>query len=218
MGSNNSRRIALAALLVGVVVLVRMWQAEAPAPSPAGDGVAKPGAAAPAEPTPGPARAPASEAQVAVVPSTPAAPQHRPAPAPAPLRLRVDAPTDVRVGDVFEARVDVDAGVPVSDLMFSIAYEKSRLSLVGRTQGAFVRQPGMRSEFGVDEPSDGNVEVIFRAMHGTVAAGSGGVVVLELEAIRPGASRIELQNVRSAGPGGEAMRGVALEHASVTIH
>jgi hypothetical protein len=124
----------------------------------------------------------------------------------------------VRVGDVFEAHIDVETAAPVRELMFSIAYEKSRLSLVGRTQGAFVRQPGMRSEFGVDEPSDGNVEVVFRAMHGTVATGSGRVVVLELEAIRAGAARVELQNVHSVGAGGEGMRGIAVEQAGVIIH
>jgi hypothetical protein len=136
----------------------------------------------------------------------------------APLRLEVRAPSDVRVGEVFQARVDIQATIPVRDLIFSIAYEKSRLSLVGRSEGAFVRQPGVRGEFGVDEPSDGNIEVMFRAVDGSVATGFGSLAELEFEAIRPGTSAIELTNVKSIDAGGEVNADVFVAHERVTIH
>ena len=136
----------------------------------------------------------------------------------ASVRLDVRAPIGVRVGEVFEARIAVDASAPVRDLVFAIAYEESRLSLIHRSEGEFVRKPGIRAEYGIDEPSDGYVSVVFRAVGGTFATGAGSVVVLEFEALRPGASRIELQNVKSVDAGGEANRNVAVTHASVTIH
>jgi len=139
-------------------------------------------------------------------------------PARAAVRLDVHAPIDVRVGQVFEARIAIDARAPVRDLVFAIAYEKSRLSLIRRSEGEFVRQPGVRAEYGIDEPSDGYVGVVFRAVDGSFATGAGNVVVLEFEALRPGASRIELRDVKSVAAGGEPNRNVIVTHATVTIH
>ena len=136
----------------------------------------------------------------------------------APVRLELRAPSDIRIGDVFEARIDIEANAPVRDLMFTIAYEKSRLSLVGRARGEFLEQPGVSSEFGIDEPSDGYVEISFRAVNGSVATGFGTVVTLQFEAIRPGMSRIELQNVTTISAGGDRNRDVSAAPARVTIH
>ena len=136
----------------------------------------------------------------------------------APVRLELRAPSEIRIGDVYEARIDIEANAPVRDLMFTIAYEKSRLSLVGRAPGEFLGQPGVSSEFGIDEPSDGYVEISFRAVNGSVATGSGTVVTLQFEAIRPGMSRIELQNVTSVSAGGDRNRDASAAPARVTIH
>ena len=136
----------------------------------------------------------------------------------APVRIEVRAPADVRAGEVFQARIEIEASIPVRDLALSIVYDKSRLSLVGRSEGAFVRQRGASSEFGVDEPSDGYIEVVFRAVNGSAATGSGSIAVFEFEAIRPGTSGIELANVTSIGAGGEASRNVPVTPARVTIH
>jgi hypothetical protein len=134
------------------------------------------------------------------------------------VHLDVRAPIDVRVGEVFEARIAVDASVPIRDLVFAIAYEKSRLSLIRRSEGEFIRQSGIRAEYGVDEPSDGYVGVVFKAVDGSFETGAGNVVVLEFEALRPGTSRIELRNVKSVDAGGEVNRNIVVTHASVTIH
>ena len=99
----------------------------------------------------------------------------------APVRIEVRAPADVRMGEVFQARIEIEASLPLRDLAFSIVYDKSRRSLVGRSEGAFV-QRATSSEFGVDEPSDGYIEVVFRAVNGSAAMGSGSIAVFEFEA------------------------------------
>ena len=133
------------------------------------------------------------------------------------MRIEVHAPADVRLGEVFQARIEIEASTSLRDLVFSIVYDKSRLSLVGRSEGAFVRQRGASSEFGVDEPSDGYIEVVFRAANGSAAAGSGSIAVLEFEAIRPGASRVELQNVTIIAASGQRNPNVIVEQHGVTI-
>ena len=222
MLARNSRRILFFAALLVLFLGVRAWLRDAPAPSASRAIPAHPpavetrDASAGVTPAPraiaiNPGSAPGSVRETPR--STAAAIPHQQA----AVRLDVRAPIDVRVGEMFEARIDVDASAPVRNLMFAIAYEKSRLSLVRRSEGEFVRQPGMRAEYGIDEPSDGYVGVVFRAVDGSVATGAGNVVVLEFEALRPGASRIELRDVKSVDAGGDANRNVVVTHASVTI-
>jgi hypothetical protein len=150
MLSRKTRGAAFVALLAGAIVVLRfVWPDSSPrGPSP---GAALDFAPLPLAPTatdPNAARSTAA----AIEPSHPFSQ--------APVRLEVHAPSDVRVGDVFQARIDIDSSAPVRDLMFSIGYERSRLALVGRSDGEFVRQSGVPHEFGVDEPSDGNIVVI----------------------------------------------------------
>ncbi len=38
----------------------------------------------------------------------------------APVRIDVRAPADVRVGEVFQARIEIEASIPLRDLAFSI--------------------------------------------------------------------------------------------------
>jgi hypothetical protein len=134
------------------------------------------------------------------------------------VRLEVQAPSDVRVGEVFQAHIGIEANIPLRDLMFSIAYENSNLSLVSVSGGEFVRQSGIPSELNVDEPSDGNIEVVFRALNGSAATGWGRLAVLEFEAIRPGTSAIELRSIRSVDAGGSANTSVSVIHEPMTIH
>ena len=121
-------------------------------------------------------------------------------------------------GDVFQARVDIDSSTSVRDLMFSIGYEKSRLALVGRSDGEFVRQSGVPHEFGVDEPSDGNIVVIYNARNGSSTNGAGTIVIFEFEAIGAGTSAIVLHDVTANDGGGEANPNIVIADERVTIH
>ena len=215
----------LLAALAGLFLAVRAWLHDGPVlPAPARDIVEAPLAPAARQ---GPATADTAAPPAAAIDprasqsdgrQAPLAAAATPAPQQAAVRLDVRAPADVRTGEVFEARIVVDARAPVRDLVFAIAYERSRLSLVRRSEGEFVRQPGIRAEYGIDEPSDGYVGVVFRAVDGSFATGAGSVVVLEFEAIRPGTSRIELRNVESVDAGGAANRNVVVTHAQIAVH
>src|SRR5262245_51298535 len=58
----------------------------------------------------------------------------------APVRLQLHAPSDVQVGERFEAIIDLEVSAPLRQLMFIVTYEKSRLSLVGWSMGVFALQ------------------------------------------------------------------------------
>jgi hypothetical protein len=110
------------------------------------------------------------------------------------VRLEVRAASDVRVGDVFPARIDIEAEDTLRELVFSVSYDKSRLALVAWSAAGFTRQSGLSSELAVDEPSDGNIQVNFKADNQTSAAGAGSLIEFQFEAIKAGTSGIALEN------------------------
>jgi hypothetical protein len=118
------------------------------------------------------------------------------------LRLEVRTPSDVRVGEVFEVRVDLEANAPLRELMFLLGYEKTRLTLVGWSKGDFPHQHDLPFDLGAEEPSDGNIQVGLNVRKGSSAAGAGNIVVLQFEAIRAGTSGITLQNVAATNASG----------------
>jgi hypothetical protein len=137
----------------------------------------------------------------------------------APVRLQVHAPSDVQVGEVFQARIDFEANGGVRQLMFAVRYDKSRLALVGWSEGNFAQQGGLPAEFGAEEPSDGNIQVTFNVSNGLSAAGAGSLIVFQFEAIKAGRSAITLQNAAAIDRNGATDPNVAvLREGSVTIH
>lgn len=214
------RRFTFVALLAGgVVVLGLGW----PVDSPRDAGVAASSSDRQTKvsndlPAHGEARVPSAAKGGDSISSPPAAVEaQRPSPQ-ALLRLDVRAPSNVRLGEAFQARVDIDARAPVRDLVFSITYERSRLRLVGRSEGEFLRQAGVPSDFEVDEPSDGNVLVVYNARNGFSASGAGTMIVFEFEAIGTGTSAIALQDVQANGIGGEGNPDIVIADERVTIH
>ena len=220
MLGRKARRLLLLAALAVLFLGVRAWLRDAPDSLPPVDVAAHPPeAAAPDSP-----RVIASVPHAIAVPSAASTGGMAPVPLSiaarpqqADVHLAVRAPSEVETGDLFEARIAIDATVPVRNLVLAIAYENSSLSLVRRSEGEYLRQPGVHAEYGIDEPSDGYVSLEFRAAAGSFATGAGNVIVLEFEALRPGTSRIELRDVKSLGAGGDANRNVAVTNASVTI-
>jgi hypothetical protein len=99
-----------------------------------------------------------------------------------------------------------------------MAYDSSRLALVGRSADAVARQPGVPAELAIDEPSEGTIEVGFRATKGTAATGAGSMAVFEFEAIRRGASAIVVRNVQSKDGGGDTSAAALVTNDRVTIH
>ena len=71
----------------------------------------------------------------------------------------------------------------------------------------------------VEEPSDGNIQVILRSGKESVVTGSGNLVVLQFEAIKPGVAPITSRNLMTIDNGGETELNVgAPGEGAVTIH
>ena len=135
------------------------------------------------------------------------------------MRLQLDAPTDVKVGDVFEARVDIEASREVGQLVFHVSYDKTRLSLVGWSAADFAQQWGLPAELAAQEPSDGNIDVMFTVGDGRLMGGAGSLALLKFEAIKAGASDITLQNATVIDRTGTADTNVAVvREGRVSIH
>ena len=135
------------------------------------------------------------------------------------MRLHVRAPSDVRVGDVFEVSIDFEAEHGLRQLAFTVRYAKSRLALVGWSRGASGGQASFPAEVRAQEPSDGNIEIGFDLNRDAWAAAAGPVAVLQFEALKPGTSGMTLHDVTALDAGGAAQRDVAvLDVPSITIH
>ena len=122
------------------------------------------------------------------------------------VRLQVTAPSAVHAGEIFRARIHVEAYGGLRELAFTVRYEKALLSLVDRSEGDFARRGGIPAEWVANEPSDGNVEVSFKVGNGLAVAAAGSIALLEFEALKPGTSSIRLQNVTAFDPTGAKER------------
>jgi hypothetical protein len=212
----------LVALAAGILVIVRPWSDEAPhrgAMRVSPDDVAQQpsaiarGRAGSDAPAPVAAGAPGMP-DVARLPSraieTPIRANND------PMRLQVLAPSDVRVGEVFSVRIDLDATRGVSQVLLTVLFEKSQLALVGWSTGDLARQGSFPAEVVAQEPSDGNIQVSFSVGRGQWVAGAASIVVLEFEAIKAGASEISLRDLTVADGAGTTTRH-SVRNASVTI-
>jgi hypothetical protein len=221
MLTRNARRLAFVAAILGLVLLVRVWIDHRARDDnvPRSSFTDAQGLVSPApgrvgldEPTSGASNAVGSSGVPhgvtgATVDGT-------------RLRLEVRAPSDVRVGEVFEVRIEIDANAALRDLMFSIAYAKSRLALVGWSRGNFAQQlPDLPADLGAEEPSDGNVQVTYKVSNELSATGAGTLAVFQLEALKPGTSPITLQNVSASDVGGDMdPHAFVLHDGQVTVH
>ena len=136
------------------------------------------------------------------------------------LRLQVHTPTEARVGEHFDARVDVDAGGAVRELRFALTYDKSRLALVEWSAGDFVLRDGVASaELHADEPSEGSVEMHLNASNGYWLAGAGSIALLRFEARKAGTSPVALTDAVAIDASGITYRIASDPRAgSITIH
>ena len=113
----------------------------------------------------------------------------------APVRLEIRAPATVRAGETFQATVDVGADGGIRNLAFTINFNKRVLQLVGSSAGTFVQQAGIPAQFGAQEPSDGAVLVHFDVDNGLAVAGAGSVVIMDFQALKPGASPVTVDSI-----------------------
>ncbi len=216
MLTGGARRLVLIALAIGLLALLWRWLDE---PFRDRDAVRRGSAG-------GTQNAPANRADSASgsagdrVASTGARTNSRDgsdSPGKAPARLQIVAPSEARVGDVFQVRIEVEAKAALSQLMFAVSYDKSRLTLAGWSEGSLAQRGGSPADLGVEEPSDGNIQVIFKASNGLSVAGAGSLAVLQFEASKPGTSEIKLQNLSAVDWAGAGSDIVVLQEGLVTI-
>jgi cytoskeletal protein RodZ len=222
MLTRNTRRLALGVLVLGLLAFVSLWP-DTPSPDDSTSQVsstdvaqqASASATSPAD-TDVPASTdadPVGSAGVSQIATTAAEVGG------APVRLQVYAPSDVQVGEVFQAGIDFEGNGGVRELSFAVSYEKSRLALVGWSEGTLAQQVGLPVEFEAEEPSDGNIQVTYKVSNGLSVAGAGSMTVFQFEAIKAGTSGITLQNLTVIDRTGAANPNVAVvREASVTVH
>ncbi|MEO7156513.1 MAG: cohesin domain-containing protein [Vicinamibacterales bacterium] len=136
----------------------------------------------------------------------------------APIQLRVRVPSEVKVGETFEAQVQVQTAAAVSKILFSVAYDNRRLLLVSSSVGNLAQQGSRDIEFGAEEPSDGNIQVSLDAHNGRSLSGAGDLAVFQFQAIKSGTFPIVLQNVNTFDASGvSAADGAVVQEVLLTI-
>jgi hypothetical protein len=219
MPTGTRRRLAFIALVLALVVLVRVLtdgpQDEERSPAPA-TSTAEPVRIE--APSPVDASAPAASARVSTPreagPGAPVASRDLVA---MQARVQVHAPANVRVGEVFDVHVRVEAQSGVRELLFAIRYDKTRLALAGVTEGDFAPRSGLRADFAADEPSDGNVQLSLSVRDGLWIAGAGSIAILRFEATGAGTLAITAQDLAAVESTGARYAVAQLHEAAITI-
>lgn len=226
MSNTPTRRLVIVVLVLALIALVRLWPESGPEDGERSQDRAtsatesaptsEPGGRDDANPATG---ATDSAASAEAHRSTPSATEMSPQVDARAMRLQVLAPADAEVGQVSEVRIQLEANRGVREIMFDVAFEKSRLSLVGWHDGDLMQQGTLPVEFVVQEPSDGNVHVSVKVRNGLLLIGTGSVAVLEIAAIKPGNSSIVLQNISAVDASGATDSAVAVvQDGAITIH
>jgi hypothetical protein len=218
MSSRNTRRLVFAVLVLGLLALFRLW-IDQPSRDKAASRVSPSNVSA--EVAAGnPTRADATVSGTAAVSrdATSATEAVRGL-ADERMQLQVHAPSDVKVGDVFDTQIDFRSNGGIRKIAFLVNYDQHRLALVGWSDGNFAQQAGVPAQLGAEEPSDGNIQVSLKIGNGLAVAGPGTLVVFQFEAIKAGTAVLTLQNLavidRNGGADSSSAR---VNDGSVTIH
>ena len=217
MSRRNTRRLAFVVLAVGLLGLFRLWVDKSPRHDATSQGtptnVGEQASAA------NPPRADATvSGRAAASKDSTATTQIEHQVAGDRMGFQVHVPTDVKVGEVFEARIDFETNRGIREIMFLVSYDKSRLALAGWSRGSFAEQGGVPAQLGAEEPSDGNIQFSFRVSDGLSAAGAATLAIFQFEAIKTGTSRITLQNLAVTLATGDNDPNGTVANASVTIN
>ena len=185
------RRIVLVITLLATMVLVRLWPEksteDATSVTHTGEGRQHARSTSTVGATPEVPAAP--NASGTAVSDTPAGPQG------APLQIDVRTPATVQSGESFQITVDLETTRGIQQLAFSVTYNHHVLQLVGSSEGTFVQQWGLPTEFGAEEPSDGNILIHLNVNNGLTMAGTGSVAILQFRALRAGTSPVTVDSM-----------------------
>lgn len=202
------RRVVFVILLLAIVALVRLWTdksaKDATSLTPAGKPRQLAAATSTLEATPVMPTAPV--ARGTAVSGTPAEPQG------VPVQIDVRTPATVQSGESFQATVDLEAYGGIRQLAFSVSYNQRVLQLLGTSAGAFVQQGGNPTEFGAEEPSDGNILVKLDVNNGLAIAGAGSLAILRFQALKAGTSPVTVHSITFEESGSSRIPTTPLVH------
>jgi general secretion pathway protein D len=134
----------------------------------------------------------AGPAVAAVLPVT-AAPTVPAIPAiPSPsIITSIQAPSEVSVGDVFVATIELDTNVALRGLPVQLRYAKAQLQLVDIEEGGFFRTDGAQTSFTkAIEASTGTARAGVLRSQATAVPGKGTVLKLRMKALAAGAAEL----------------------------
>lgn len=115
-----------------------------------------------------------------------------------PIRFQWDVPKNLRVGEVFSARLNLSSDVGLSGIPLLISYDNERLQPISVSEGDFFKQNGANTSFSerIDSETGKIYTVIVRDTNlddGTVN-GSSNVVDISFKSIKSGVGTIQLQS------------------------
>lgn len=185
------RRVVVVILLLAIVALVSLWPdksaKDATSLTPAGK----------------PRQLAASTSALEATSPTPTAPVARgtapsgtlAGPQAAPMQIDVRNPATVQSGESFQVTVDLEAYGGIRQLAFSVSYNQRVLQLLESSAGTFVQQGGNPTEFGAEEPSDGNILFKLDVNNGLAIAGAGSLAILQFQALKAGTSPVTVHSI-----------------------
>jgi hypothetical protein len=112
----------------------------------------------------------------------------------APVQIDVRTPATIQSGESFQVTVDLEAYGGIRQLAFSVSYNQRVLQLLGASEGTF-QQGGIPTEFGAEEPSDGNILVKLDVNNGLAIAGAGTLAILQFQALKAGTSPVTVHSI-----------------------
>ena len=125
------------------------------------------------------------------------------------VQLQWQGPASVALGASVVLDLVAQASLPVANLPVTLAFDSSRLQLVGVTEGPFMKQGGATTSFSSRQLSAGQLAIADVAAGGNGASGQGvfATLVFKALAVAPQAT-VTLSAAAPAGPGGAALAAV----------
>jgi len=149
----------------------------------------------------------------------PSAPAARNQPAAAqPMSFSWLGPKSAKVGSRFTLTLNANSGEAVGNLGMTLSYDPSLLKAVDTVAGTFAKQGGASATFSRDiDQEGGRVTLEVANANDQGAKGSGSLATITFEVLKAGEAKVDVGQVSSSGPSGEAVNVVEPTAHTVTL-
>lgn len=126
----------------------------------------------------------------------------------AAAQLSWQAPSDVKVGDLFSVRLNLQSTQALSGLPLSLSFDARSLQVISVTEGDFFSQGPTSTQFSSRIDPSGQVVLMVARSDDRGADGQAAVATLNMRLVAPYGSQpqLEVKSVTATGPGGKAVR------------